>query len=123
MKLEGHKFKALLIHIESADDYGASFDDRDEGASFPYSEVREGLRLLRQRDLISGRFTKDGALAVKLTLDGHDYLADMRSDELLSKFVRWLGRQTDKVFSSVVLPVIAAVLTVIVMNYLGLAGK
>lgn len=128
-----------MEYIEASDESGASFDDNIEKMSnfYPSMEPREGsteekvgmsvserrflLAHMHDNNLIKGVFTKDGAMNLHLTYQGHSWLQEYRNNTKLKQAFRWVGRQLDKLFSSIVLPVIAAVVTVLVMKYFGIS--
>ena len=128
-----------MEYIEASDESGASFDDNIEKMSnfYPSMEPREGptkekvgmsvserrflLAHMHDNNLIKGVFTKDGAMNLHLTYQGHSWLQEYRDNTKLKQAFRWVGRQLDKLFSSIVLPVIAAVVTVLVMKYFGIS--
>ncbi len=140
MKLDEKKLLRIMEYIEASDNSGASFDDTAESgnARYPTTEPRQDttqnklgisiperdflFRIMRAEDLITGAFMKNGALNVHLTYKGHGWLRDYRQNTLYKRFLRWSGRQLDKLFSSVALPIIAAVLTVFVLDYIGTSG-
>ncbi len=129
-----------MKYIEASDDSGASFDDTAEGgnARYPAMEPRQDttqnklgmsisdrdflFSLMRAEDLITGSFLKNGALNIHLTYKGHVWLQEYRQNTRTKRFLRWSGRQLDKLFSSVALPILAAVLTVFVLDYVGATG-
>ncbi|NOC84961.1 MULTISPECIES: hypothetical protein [unclassified Ruegeria] len=137
MKLDEEKFLRVMEYIEASDDSGASFDDAAESgnARYPTEEPRLDttqnklgmsisereflFRLMRAEDLITGAFMKNGALNIHLTYKGHVWLQEYRQNTLSRRVLRWFGRQLDKLFSSVALPIVAAVLTVFVLDYIG----
>ncbi|QIE46789.1 hypothetical protein G5B38_15350 [Pseudohalocynthiibacter aestuariivivens] len=84
------------------------------------NQRRYSLGIMRDSGLISFSGETFESVHVSLTIIGHAKLEEYRQDKPLRNGLRWLGRQTDKLLSSLVLPIIAAVLTVLALNFLGL---
>ncbi len=130
-----------MLLIEASDVSGASFDrvvdnsnpvpspkSQDETATSEEDATDLGergflLNLMRKNGLVEGEFTYDDITHLQLTYSGHVWLQDYRRNTAPRRLYRWIGRQFDKVFSSILLPVIAAILTVVLMNFLGISAK
>ncbi|TLP69029.1 hypothetical protein FEE96_01715 [Parasedimentitalea maritima] len=136
MKLDEKKFLHVMEFIEASDVSGASFDDSIDNlnATYPTMEPGKGtteekigmsiserdflLRHMRENNLVKGSFFKNGVSNLHLTYQGHSWLQEYRNNTLPKRALRWAARQTDKIFSSIFLPVVAAIVTVLVMQYL-----
>ncbi|MCE8547834.1 hypothetical protein KBY25_18610 [Ruegeria pomeroyi] len=136
MKYELGREKALLELLEEQDHgSGVDFSDHAYLNRHNYSsEQRE--KYLANHDLDANsryhleRMAENGFVnpsvetpewsTYSLTLLGHDRLEVHRKNTLIRKAARVIGGWIDKAMTSVFLPILVSVLTVLIMNYFGL---
>ena len=130
------KEKDLLELLEKHDDGdGLEFSDHKLFKGPGYSEAQrveylanhdldDSVRYHFDRMAQSGFVTRTAACAewstYELTLQGHERLESFRQNTLLKKIMRLVGGWLDKAMTSIFMPILVAVLTVFIMNYLGL---
>jgi hypothetical protein len=139
MRIDSKTVFLVLEYIELSGLSGVEFDNSADQAEAIFGSISEGnttrsrlgisrderegyLDHLFETEFISGQKYKNGFTNLKLTAKGHDYLSAARKNTLLRRLARFLAKQVDRVFGSIVLPVVAAVITVLVMNYFGLTA-
>ena len=129
--------KRLLLLLESEDSgQGVRFSDHEFINSVSYSTEqkerclanhdlttsrRYHLERMMENALVGEREGTDASTVFFLTTAGHKRLDWHRQNTPFRKLVRWLNEKIDKALTSVILPIVVSVLTVIVLNYLGLA--
>ncbi|TCS61457.1 hypothetical protein EDD52_11154 [Primorskyibacter sedentarius] len=69
------------------------------------------------------KFTRAaGSSSVKIRPSGHEAAEFFRENTWLRRVLKYLGHWTDRLLQSVIVPIVVAVLTVLILNYLGLNG-
>ncbi len=135
MKYQISQEKLILEVIERNDDgegFGTDFPeflsqfgfesrDKEEVAAM-WENFCYQIRQIEQRGFIKVSPIGDTAISLELLPLGHEQLEFHRKNTWYFKVVSVLCRWMDKAMTSVVFPIVAAVLTVFVMQFFGLAN-
>jgi hypothetical protein len=135
VRYDQNEEKILLILLENNDaGQGVEFSDHEYVQKIGYSP--ENIeRYLRNHDLtasrryhfdkmieqglVGARNASDSSIDYFLTNEGHERLVWHRKNTPFRILFHWLGDKFDKALTSVVLPIIVSILTIVVLNYFG----
>jgi hypothetical protein len=87
------------------------------------NELEGYLDLMFDEKLLDGRRSKDGVENMHLTVAGRRHLYELRRNAWHKKLVRVILSWMDKAMTSIFLPILVSVLTVLMIRYLGLDSE
>ena len=94
----------------------------DDGPVSRNDVTDKQLFIMRDEELIElvNEFGGEGSERVKILPSGHSFLESFRSNTWIRKFGRTIVRWLDKAMTSIFIPILVAIMTVVLINYFGI---